>query len=145
SVFRRSLAAALARAIEGLVRAEVGDAVDALLFMAQKLNDPEHFKILGEASKYPDLIALLHHYESFVRAHASTARPSSHASDESPLTLPGLGVRAEDGDDLARRLDALHALATALSGENSSREDALRAVLVRLSRALTRVQESSSL
>src|SRR5262249_57883864 len=62
SVFRRSLAAALARAIEGLVRAEVCDAVDGLLFIAHQLTDPDHFKMLAEASKHPDLIALLNRY-----------------------------------------------------------------------------------
>ena len=46
SVFRRSLAAALARALEGLVRAEVCDPVDALLFVAQHLAAPEHFTTL---------------------------------------------------------------------------------------------------
>jgi hypothetical protein len=144
SVFRRSLAAALARAFEGLIRAEVCDAVDALLFLAQKLNDPEHFKILREASKHPDLIALLEHYETFVRAH--TPPTPAEPAEESPLTLPGLGLAGPDDEDpLGRRFEALTAFADSLSGEYSSREEALRAVLVRLARALSRIHEAASL
>jgi hypothetical protein len=144
SEFHRSLAAALARAIEGLVRAEVCDTVDALLFMALELADAEHFKILAEASKHPDLIALLNRYETFVRAQ--TGPPAPDASDEMPLSLPGFGGPVPDEKDaLVRRFEALAALASELSGENSSREEVLRAVLGRLARALARVHESSSL
>jgi hypothetical protein len=141
SVFRRSLAAALARAIEGLVRAEVCDAVDALLFIAHQLSDPDHFKILAEASKHPDLIALLTRYETFLRAQTATAEPTG---DDVPLSLPGFGA-TEEKDALADRFESLGAFAGELTGENSSREEALRAVLVRLSRALGRIHESASL
>src|SRR5262249_8447411 len=144
SVFRRSLAAALARAIEGLVRAEVCDAVDGLLFIAHQLTDPDHFKMLAEASKHPDLIALLNRYETFLRAQ--TAKPSPESSDELPLSLPGFAESALDEKDaLARRFETVAVLAADLSGENSSREEVLRAVLSRLARALSRIHESSSL
>jgi hypothetical protein len=143
SVFRRSLAAALARAIEGLVRAEVCDAVDALLFMAQQLTDPENYKILAEASKNPDFIALLERYEAFVRSQQAAP---TNPSDEAPLSLPGLGDSpAPRKDELARKLESLASLAKDLSGENSGREEVLRAVLVRLSRSLARVHEAFSL
>ena len=84
SVFRRSLAAALARALEGLVRAEVCDPVDVLLFVAHRLADPEHFRILGEAARAPDLIALLQHYEAFVRADLAAKEPDAPSDSAAP-------------------------------------------------------------
>ena len=144
SVFRRSLAAALARAIDGLVRAEVCDAVDGLLFLAHWLGDREHFKILAEASKDPDLIALLRRYETFVRK--MTAPPLVEVAEDRSPSLPEIVASApQPKDERARRLEALSELASDLSGENSSREEALRAVLVRLARALGRINDASSL
>ena len=93
SVFRRSLAAALARALEGLVRAEICDPVDVLLFVGHRLADPDHFRILGEAARAPDLIALLQHYEAFVRADLAAKEPDPAAerppagADEATLSL----------------------------------------------------------
>jgi hypothetical protein len=119
----RSLSAALARALEGLVRAEVCDPVEALLFAACRLNDKEHFSVLAEASRQPELAALFSHYAAFLE-QAGT----------------------DDGtDELWRRRAALERWAGALSGENSSGEQALRAVLIRLSRALEAIQGASSL
>jgi hypothetical protein len=153
SVFRRSLAAALARALEGLVRAEDCDPVDTLLFVAHRLDDPEHFQILGEAARAPDLIALLQHYEAYLRADQAAQRPleapPSATADASlsvsPLSISPLSIAPALKDELARRIDALTQLARDLSGENSSREEALRAVLVRLARALSQISEATSL
>jgi len=144
SVFRRSLAAALARAVEGLVRAEVCDVVDALLFVAKRLTDPEHFKMLAEASKNPDLIAMLERYEIFVRADVAVGTADS--ADVAPLSLPGFSDRPlARNDDTTRKLEALSAFAEGVSVERSNREEALRMVLVRLARALSRIRECTSL
>jgi hypothetical protein len=150
AVFRRSLGAALARALEGLVRAEVCDPVDALLFVAHRLTRPEHFAILGEASRHPDLIALLRHYEAFARAQLETSEPTRQSEgpqgrDPLPSLPPGSDTEAGPDDPLARKLAALTQLARDLSGENSSREETLRAVLVRVARALDSIYRASSL
>ncbi|HEX9296755.1 MAG TPA: protein kinase [Polyangiaceae bacterium] len=150
SVFRRSLAAALARALEGLVRAEVCDAVDVLLFVAQRLTETEHFTILAEASKHPDLVALLRHYETFLRSEAEVAKeretPAPRSGEEPPISMmPPSSAGGEVKDALYRRIESLARLARDLSGENSSREEALRAVLVRLARVLQAMWRASSL
>ena len=104
SVFRRSLAAALARALEGLVRAEVCDPVDALLFVAQHLAAPEHFTTLSEASKHPNLIALMRPYEAFVR-RALAAKEPPHGAEVDPFECPpvaGFPLRWASGVSLTR-------------------------------------------
>ncbi|HMJ52686.1 MAG TPA: protein kinase [Polyangiaceae bacterium] len=163
SVFDRSMVAALARALDGLVRAEMCDAVDALLFVAQRLHGPGHFATLKEAAKHPDLALLFERYERFARAELEARKPAiekplvDEASpslplpfDRSSLSIPagpdGLGAEPkEPKDELSRRLAALSDFAHELSGENSSREEALRAVLVRLVRALEKIARASSL
>jgi hypothetical protein len=146
SVFRRSLAAALARALEGLVRAEVCDPVDVLLFVAHRLSNPEDFKILGEAARSPDLIGLFRHYEAYLRADLAAKDPPPPPApvDEAALSVSPPSI-IELKDELTKRLEALTQLARDLSGESSSREEALRAVLVRLARALAQIAQASSL
>jgi hypothetical protein len=122
SVLRRSLAAALARALEGLARGGSCDKVDAMLWAAWYLSDPDTLFILKDASKDPDVILLLGGYGAFVSAEAETPK-----------------------EELRRRLDAFARLGTSLSGESSSREEALRAVLVRLSKALDNIDAAPSL
>ena len=154
SLFDRSLVAALARALDGLVRAEMCDAVDALLFVAQRLQGPAHFATLKEASKHADLATLFERYEKFARAEIEARKPLAeklYVDEASPsLPLPfdlaaGADARAEPKDDLSRRLAALSDFAHDLSGENSSREEALRAVLVRLVRGLDKIARASAL
>lgn len=154
SLFDRSLVAALARALDGLVRAEMCDAVDALLFVAQRLHGPTHFATLKEASKHADLAMLFERYEGFARAELEARKPLAEkpyvdeASPSLPLPFsvpPRSDVPGEPKDELSRRLAALSDFARDLSGENSSREEALRAVLVRLVRALEKIARASSL
>lgn len=156
SVFDRSIVAALARALDGLVRAEMCDAVDALLFVAQRLHGPGHFATLKEASKHADLALLFERYERFSRAELEARKPlaeKAYVDEASPsLPLPFsasslAGSEAPGGepkDELSRRLAALSDFAHELSGENSSREEALRAVLVRLVRGLEKIARASS-
>jgi len=160
SVFDRSLVAALARSLDGLVRAEMCDAVDALLFVAQRLHGPGHFATLKEAAKHADLAMLFERYEKFARAELEARKPLpekplvDEASpslplpfDRSPLSMAAGAdaAGAEPIDELSRRLLALSDFAHDLSGENSSREEALRAVLVRLVRGLEKIARASSL
>jgi eukaryotic-like serine/threonine-protein kinase len=158
SLFDRSLVAALARALDGLVRAEMCDAVDALLFVAHRLHGPGHFATLKEAAKHPDLARLFERYQEFARAELEARKPlveKPYIDEASPsLPLPferapsterSDGAGAEPKDELSRRLAALSDFARDLSGENSSREEALRAVLVRLVRGLEKIARASSL
>jgi hypothetical protein len=156
SLFDRSLVAALARSLDGLVRAEMCDAVDALLFVAQRLHGPGHFATLKEAAKHADLAMLFERYEKFARAEMEARKPllEKRYVDEAsaslllpfePLSTQGDGPGAEPKDELSRRLAALSDFAHDLSGENSSREEALRAVLVRLVRSLEKIARASSL
>ena len=157
SVFDRSLVAALARALDGLVRAEMCDAVDALLFVAHRLQGPAHFATLKEAAKHTDLAALFERYERYARAEIEAKKPLvekpfvDEASPSLPLPFSPLSIparsdaTAEPKDELSRRVAALSDFAHDLSGENSSREEALRAVLVRLVRGLEKIARASSL
>jgi hypothetical protein len=157
SLFDRSIVAALARALDGLVRAEMCDAVDALLFVAQRLHGPAHFATLKEASKHADLALLFERYEVFIRAELEGRKPIADkpSSDEESPSLPlpferAFASLASDTtnvpkDELSRRLAALSDFANSLTGENSSREEALRAVLVRLVRALEKIARASAL
>jgi hypothetical protein len=110
----RSLGAALARALEGLVRTESCEAIDALLFAACRFSGPEPLAILAEACRQPDLGGLFAQYARFLRQESE----------------------GDGADRLRVRLDALERFSRALSSENSGREQALRAVLVKLSRSL---------
>jgi hypothetical protein len=159
SLFDRSLVAALARALYGLVRAEMCDAVDALLFVAHRLHGPGHFATLKEAAKHPDLALLFERYETFARAELEARKPLAEKPyvdeaspslplpfDLAPLSLASSSdAPSEPKDELSRRIAALSDFARDLSGENSSREEALRAVLVRLVRGLEKVARASSL
>jgi hypothetical protein len=159
SLFDRSIVAALARALDGLVRAEMCDAVDALFFVAQRLHGSGHFATLKEAAKHPDLALLFQRYEAFARAELEARKPLAEKPyvDEASPSLPlpfdlalssptrEGGAGAEPKDELSRRIAALSDFALALSGENSSREEALRAVLVRLARGLEKIARASSL
>jgi hypothetical protein len=118
----RSLGAALARALESLVRAESCDSVDVLLFAASRFAEPEPLGILADACKQPELGALFAQYAALLRQQRG----------------------GDDADELRRRLDALERFSRELSSENSGREQALRAVLVKLSRSLEAVHGASS-
>ncbi|HEY3595853.1 MAG TPA: hypothetical protein VGL13_18340, partial [Polyangiaceae bacterium] len=117
----RAMGAALARALEGLVRAEACDPIDVLLFAACRFGDPEPLDILAEACKRPDLAGLFSQYARFLRHESS----------------------GDVTDELRVRLDALERFSRELSSENSGREEALRDVLVKLSRALEAIHGAS--
>ena len=74
----------------------------------------------------------------------ASERPPAGA-DEATLSLSPPPEAAETKDELSKKLDALTQLARDLSGESSSREEALRAVLVRLARALSQISKVASL
>jgi hypothetical protein len=117
---RRTLLATLARATDGLVREEIcemSDVLVALLFDIDRLAD---LAVVAEASTAPDLQAALRAYIALSRAE------SGGAADSSPVA-------------------ALHELARALPAASSPRVEALRAALLRLTRALEPLVTASGL
>jgi hypothetical protein len=109
SPVRRTIVAALARALDALVRDGVCDVVDALLVVARQVDDPAELATLAEASMDPDLVHVLERYARFAEA-----------------------VEA----DAAAGLSAFDTLTRDIAPDTSGRIEALRTALVRLSSAL---------
>ncbi|MEO8874875.1 MAG: serine/threonine protein kinase, partial [Polyangiaceae bacterium] len=63
---RRTLFAALSRALDALVRVESLDATDVLLLVADSFVEPSELATLSEASMDPDLIRVFTRYASFL-------------------------------------------------------------------------------
>jgi hypothetical protein len=116
----RSLLAALARALDGLVRSEMCEAADVLLWVAWHVSDVHAVVTLSEASRDPDLVGMLTQW----------AAVASVLSSE---------------QDVQRKLDAFAAFGGALSGDSSSREQAVRDVLLRLGRTLQAVHDAKGI
>jgi len=118
SSLRRTILAALARSLDAVVRVGACDVIDAFLIVARQIVDPDELLTLSEAAMNPELEHALARYAIFAKA----------APDE-----PGAALRAHD--DFTRDF-ALEA---------SSRSEALHAVLVRLTAALSAVMSAESL
>ncbi len=118
SPVRRTIVAALARALDALVRGSTSDPIDALLVVARYAVDPVELGTIAEASMDPDLVHVFLRYASFADA---VARDETNA------------------------LAALDVLTRDLALDDSSRSEALRAVLVRLGSALAAIAAAPSL
>jgi len=118
SPVRRTIVAALARALDALVRMGACDAADALLVVARHVVDPAEFDTLAEASMNPDLVHVLERYARFARAVTADAQGALPAYEE---------------------------LTRDLAPDGSGRTEALRAVLVRLGGALAALSSATSL
>ncbi len=118
SPVRRTIVAALARALDALVRVGVCDVIDALLVTGRHVVDAGELRTLAEASMDPNLVHALRRYAFFAAAVSADAQTA----------LPAF-------EDLTRDL-ALDA---------SSRSEALRTVLVRLGGALMALASATSL
>jgi hypothetical protein len=118
SPVRRTIVAALARALDALVRAGACDVVDVLLVVARHAVDYSDLETLAEASMNPDLVHVLEQYARFARA----------------VGCDGQGALA-----------AYETLTRDLSPDASGRTEALRAVLVRLGGALGALASATSL
>jgi hypothetical protein len=119
SSVRRTIVAALARALDALVRAGGSDPIDALLVVSRQIVDPNELATLAEASMDPDLVHVLQRYARFAEAVAK---------GDAQVALPAF-------EELTRHL-AL---------DDSSRSEALRAVFVRLGGALDAIARAPSL
>lgn len=118
SVVRRTVIAALARALDALVRVGACEVVDVLLVVARSVADPAELGTLAEASMDPDLVHVLQRYARFAAA---------------------LG-----GEDEAA-LAAFEELTREIAPDASGRMEALRTVLVRLATALRAMHTARSL
>ena len=118
SPVRRTIVAALARALDALVRVGACDVVDVLLVVARHAVDPDDLATFAEASMNPDLVHMLELYARFARAV---------------------------GDDAQQALPAYEQLARDLAPDASERTEALRAVLARLGAALAALAPATSL
>ena len=141
---RRTLFAALARALDALVRADALDVTDVLLVVASSSANAQELTTLAEASMDPDLIHVLQRYATFMTASAAAeARTDGPAS----TAYPSLGPM-EPAAPLSRGdaiLLPLEELSRELIPHASSRGEALRTALVRLHAALKAVAGASSL
>jgi hypothetical protein len=82
SPVRRTVVAALARALDALVRVGACDVVDALLVVARYVSDPAELSTLAEASMDPDLEHVLERYARFAGAVDTAAADALPAFDE---------------------------------------------------------------
>jgi eukaryotic-like serine/threonine-protein kinase len=140
-IFKRTLLAALARALDALVRLGVCDVADALLVLALRIRTPSDVATLAEASMDPDLRHLLSSYASFLRATEAKLVVARNDGAVDSLLPPAHPEPSESAAGLA----ALETLAEDLAVEVSARSEALRTVLARLHAALAAVSQAMSL
>jgi hypothetical protein len=118
SPVRRTIVAALARTLDGLVHLGAIDVIDALLIATAQLSDPAEVGTLAEASMNPDLVHVLEHYAVLTAA-----------------------IHAEP----AGALGAYDAFVQEFALDDSARSEALRSVLLRLGGALASIAAAASL
>lgn len=135
-VFKRTLLAALARALDALVRLGVCDVADALLVLAMRIRMRRDFETLAEASMDPDLRHVLARYARFLR-------DSEPMLEVAPALVDSLRPPQKRGPE--ERLKALEDLANELALEGAARSEALRTVLMRMHGALTTTSTVSAL
>jgi eukaryotic-like serine/threonine-protein kinase len=143
-VLKRTLLAALARALDALVRLGVCDVADALLALAQRIRATSDFETLAEASMDPDLRHVLSRYARFLRDSDATKPITKTRADPKDSIYPP-SIAPPRGTPTEERLRAFEELANELAPEASARSEALRTVLVRLHAALTTVATVGSL
>ncbi|MGZ3456818.1 MAG: protein kinase domain-containing protein, partial [Polyangiales bacterium] len=138
SALHRTLCATLARALDGLVRDASCEPVDVLLVTSGRLDEPSDVTTLAEASMDPDVEAALRAYARFMRsAHGEEPDPHSGRISRPAGDAPD----SSEGEDketspIAAKIEAILELGAALADDGSGRAEGLRAVFVRLARAL---------
>lgn len=98
SPVRRTIIAALARALDALVRVGALDVVDALLLVARTVADPAELSTLAEASMDPDLVHVLRRFARFAMSIEADAASALPAFDE---------LTGEIATDAGGRIDGL--------------------------------------
>lgn len=140
AVLRRTMLAAIARALDALVRLGACDVTDALLVLALRIKKTEDFEALAEASMDPDLEHVLVRYAKFLRDSSATLEIEPKSTDPAHSVFPpSIAPESRDRD---RRLASFEELANELVPEASARSEALRTVLVRLHGALVALAQA---
>lgn len=140
-MLKRTLLAALARALDALVRLGVCDVADALLVLALRIRARRDFETLAEASMDPDLRHILGVYAKYLRE----SEPSLQVSHTAESMPPGTRSQAPKNKVENQRLEALEQFANDLAPDGSARSEALRTVLVRLHGSLATTSRVGSL
>jgi hypothetical protein len=140
-VLKRTLLAALARALDAVVRLGVCDVADALLVLAMQIKVRRDFETLAEASMDPELRHVLARYARFLRE----SEPILEVSANSPESMSVDSLRPTPKPEPIERLKSLEALANELAPEGSARSEALRTVLVRIHGALLATMKVTAL
>jgi hypothetical protein len=130
SGLRRMVLAALARALDALVRSGACDVSDVLLVLVQKMTDAQELDTLAEASMDPDLIHVLSRFSEFVRGSTTPGAPP-RAKPHDSLLPPSVPL-AIAMPNLLGKLKALEILSRELSPDGAGRTEALRTVISRL-------------
>ncbi|MEO8800013.1 MAG: serine/threonine protein kinase, partial [Polyangiaceae bacterium] len=138
---RRTLFAALARALDALVRVDALDATDVLLLVSDSFVDPTELATLAEASMDPDLIRVFSRYASFLTACAAAGREVREVRD----SVPSIDSLAPPSQSFDPRLRALEELARELFADASRRAEILRTALVRMHASLEAIRLAPSL
>jgi hypothetical protein len=134
-ILRRTVLAALARALDALTSLGACDVADALLLLGQRITTTKDFTALEEASMDPNLRHALAQYAVFLAALDASQRLAQAEADlDTVRRLPA-------SDCLA----ALQTLADELARDASPRIETLRKLLVRLRDALGALASASSL
>jgi len=141
SPLHRTISATLARSLDALVREGVCDAVDLMLIASSRVDELGDVSTLAEASMNPDVEAVLNAWSKFMRlATEEEAVPLISERTSTPpfsmLAMPPARTEDRSSNPTAVRIEAILELAAALGDDGSGRAEGLRAVLVRIARAL---------
>ncbi len=138
---RRTLFAALSRALDALVRVDALDATDVLLLVADSFVEPEELATLAEASMDPDLIRVFTRYAAFLASCTAAGREVREVRD----SMTRIDSFAPPSSAFDPRLRALEELSRELFADASRRAEILRTALVRLHSSLEAVRMAASL
>ncbi|HET9953395.1 MAG TPA: serine/threonine-protein kinase [Polyangiaceae bacterium] len=121
----RIVCATLARACDAAVRENLGEASDVLLLLASRVRSRESYRVIAEASTQPAVRAVLAAFTEFLEFR-ETRDPISHTVFEHEGSFS----------------DAMLRLSRGLLAGGSYRGEALRRVMLRLSRGLEQIQQA---
>lgn len=147
SPLHRTLCATLARALDALVREGACEAVEAMLVVASRLEEGPDLATLSEASMSPDVSAMLASWARFTRASSQEEPlPLVHERVSRPpeLEVPPDSSSVEERPQASIKVEPIFELAAALGDDGSGRAEGVRAVLLRVARALQSICSATS-
>lgn len=143
-VLHRVLCACFSRATDALLRDGTTDSADVLMIVAEKGLSRRDVLTVAEASMNPDIGPIMAQYSGFLAeledGVADDTEPSSLAGHEILASLFPMPPTAS----AKGRIETMMRFAQELDGSVSGRMDSLRSGLLRLGRAMARVQAAPS-